>query len=237
MFIYWHGQACFEIKSSANQAEKKVVVIDPYSQEIGLKLPSLTADILLISHNHPDHNNIKAVKGKPFVIEGPGEYEVKEVFIQGIAGSHGSFQKKELGSITIYTIETEDISLCHLGDLNQTELSSEQLEAIGQIDVLMVPVGGSWTINGQGAQKIVNQLEPKIVIPMHYKLPKLKAKLEPVEPFLKAMGQEDIQPQPSLKIKKQNLPAETKIIILKPWCRKQPSAKCKAKTVKRKVTV
>ena len=226
MDIIWHGQACFEIRIPSNQAEKKTIVIDPFSAEIGLKLPSLTADIVLVSHDHSDHNNAKAIKGKPFIIDGPGEYEVKGVFIQGVSALHpvrnkisngasGSFQKKELGQTTIYTLEADGIRFCHLGDLNQKELIPEQLEVIGEVDILMVPVGGTYTINGEGAQKIVNQIEPKIVIPMHYKLPKLKIKLDEVEKFLKAMGQEEIEPQSSLKIKKQGLPTETKIVVLK----------------------
>jgi L-ascorbate metabolism protein UlaG (beta-lactamase superfamily) len=215
MDILWHGQACFEIRIPSNQAEKKTIVIDPFSPDYGLKLPPLTAEILLISHDHADHSNVKAVKGKPFLIDGPGEYEVKSVFIRGISGSHGSFQKKELGKITIYTLEIEGVRLCHLSDLGQKELSPEQIEAIGEVDILMVPVGGSYTIDGEGAQKVVNQIEPKIVIPMHYKLSKLKVKLDGVETFLKAMGQEEIEPQSVLKIKKQGLPAETKIVVLK----------------------
>jgi L-ascorbate metabolism protein UlaG (beta-lactamase superfamily) len=215
MNIIWHGQSCFEIRIPSNQTEEKVIVIDPFSESIGLKLPSLTADILLVSHNHSDHNNIKAIKGNPLLIDVPGEYEVKNVFIHGLSGSHGSFEKKNLGKITIYTIEVEGIRLCHLGDLGQKELNPEQLETIGDIDILIIPVGGSYTINGEEAQKITNQIEPKIVIPMHYKLPKLKVNLDEVEMFLKAMGQEITEPQTSLKIKKQGLPAETKIVVLK----------------------
>jgi len=217
MDIHWHGQACFEIRIPSNQAEKSTIVIDPFFPDyVGLKLPSLAADILLVTHQHSDHNNIKAVKGNPFLIDSPGEYEIKGIFIQGIFASHGAFQNKDLGKTIIYTIEAEDIRLCHLGDLNQEELNAEQLEAVGDIDILMVPVGGSYTIDGVTAQKIVNQIEPKIVIPMHYKLPKLKIKLDGKETFLKAAGREEIEPQPSLKIKEQNLPPETKIVVLKP---------------------
>jgi len=216
MNILWHGQACFEIRIPSNQADKKIIVIDPFSQDIGLKLPSLTADILLVSHEHSDHSNVKAIKGSPFLINGPGEYEIKEAFIQGISGSHGSFQKKDLGKITIYIIEAEGIKLCHLSDLGQKELTPEQLEAIGDVDILMVPVGGSYTIDGQTAQKIVNQIEPKIVIPMHYKLPNLTVALDEVKTFLKSMGQEALEPQASLKVRQQDLPNETKLIVLKP---------------------
>jgi len=216
MNIIWHGQSCFEIRIPSNQKEKKTIVIDPFSLDYGLNLPPMTADILLVSHEHTDHNNVKAVKGKPFLIDGPGEYEVSNVFVRGIPGSHGSFEKKELGKITIYTIEADKIRICHLSDLNQKELTPEQLESIGEVDILMVPVGGSYTVDGEEAQKIINQLEPRIVIPMHYRLPKLTVNLDGVETFLKAMGQEDIESQPVLKIKKQDMPAETKIVVLRP---------------------
>lgn len=217
MEIFWHGQSCFEIKVSLNQNEQKTIIIDPFSPEyIGLKIPSLIADILLITHQHDDHNNVKAVKGKFLLIDRPGEYEANGVFIQGIPASHGNASKEDLGEITIYTIEAEGIKLCHLSDLNQDELTPEQVEAIGDVDILMIPIGGGYTIDSATAPKIINQIEPKIVIPMHYMLPGLKANFKDVDSFLKAMGQEKIEPQTSFKIKKQGLPAEIKIAVLKP---------------------
>ncbi len=217
MDILWHGQSCFEIRTSlVGNGENRIVVIDPFSQELGLELPSIKADVLLITHQHPDHNNIKAIKGAPFLIEGPGEYEVKGVLAQGILAWHGFLGKENLGDVTIYLIEADGIRLCHLGDINQKELSSEQIEALGGVDILMVPVGGKYTIDAEGAQRIINQIEPKIIIPMHYKLPGLKTDLQPVDVFLKVMGQEGIVPQPSLKVKKQNLPGETKLVVLTP---------------------
>ncbi len=217
MDILWHGQSCFEVRVPLHQNEKKTIIIDPFSPEYtGFKMPSLTADILLVTHQHLDHNNVKAIKGLPFLIEGPGEYEVGGISIQGIPASHGSIGEEDLGEITIYTIEAEGLRLCHLSDLNQNELTSEQVETIGDIDILMIPIGGTYTIDGVGASKIINQIEPKIVIPMHYKLPGAKANLKDIESFFKVMGQENIEAQPSLKIKKQGLPAETKIVVLKP---------------------
>lgn len=217
MDIFWHGQSCFEIKVPINQNEQKIIVIDPFSPEhTGLKIPSLTADVLLITHQHLDHNNSKAIKGKFLLIDRPGEYEASGVFVQGIPASHGNNGKEELGEITIYTIEAEGIKMCHLSDLNQNELTPEQVEAIGDVDILMIPVGGTYTIDGTVAPKIINQIEPKIVIPMHYMLPGLKIGLKDVDNFLKAMGQENIEPQPSFKIKKQGLPAEIKVVVLKP---------------------
>jgi L-ascorbate metabolism protein UlaG (beta-lactamase superfamily) len=217
MNIVWHGHAFFQIMTARSKEEKLTLAIDPFSEEVGLKAPSVEADILLVSHDHYDHNNLKAIKGRPFLIQGPGEYEIKEVFIQGIAAYHDKSQGKERGRVTIYTIETEGARLCHLGDFGQKELTSEQIEKIGDCDILMIPVGGVYTISGPEAAKIISQIEPKIVIPMHYQLPKLKLKLESLDKFLKAMGQKGTLPQPKLSLKAKDLPQEeTKIIVLKP---------------------
>lgn len=216
MHIIWKGQACFQILASQGKGEQILIVIDPFDESLGLRVPRLEADILLISHSHPDHNNKKAVSGNPFLIEGPGEYEVKGIFIQGISSWHDDSLGKERGQNTIYTIEAEEMKICHLGDLGQKELTSAQIEEISDIDILMIPVGGVYTINSKGAQKIISQIEPKIVIPMHYQIPKLKLKLEGVDKFLKTMGQKSIEPQPKLLIKKKDLIKEgTKIVVLK----------------------
>jgi len=216
MHINWHGQSCFQIQASRNKGEQCFIVIDPFDEATGLKIPSLSADILLITHSHHDHNNKKAVKGNPFLIEEPGEYEVKDIFIQGIPSFHDEEEGKKRGQNTIYTIEAEDIRICHLGDFGQKELSSDQLEKIGDIDILMVPVGGIYTINSKGAAKVISQIEPRLVIPMHYHIPKLKIKLETLDKFLKEMGQKSSQPQPKLLIKKKDLPTETKVVVLQP---------------------
>lgn len=217
MEIYWHGQACFEIRALSTDSKTKTrIVIDPYGNSIGLKLPLLKADLVLITHDHEDHNNSAAVKDSPFIIEGPGEYEVKDVFVKGFFASHGRKDKKDLGRIVVYIIEAEGIKLCHLSDFGQKELLPEQLDKVGDVDILMIPVGGKYTIDGEAAQKIANQVEPKIIIPMHYNLPGLKVDIAGAGEFLKAMGQEDLKPEDCLKIKKGDLPSETRIILLKP---------------------
>lgn len=173
MQIIWHGQSCFQIVVSRGKNGQAAIVIDPFSEEIGLRPPKLEADILLITHDHYDHNNVKAVSGSPFLISGPGEYEIKEVFIQGVPAFHDNSQGKERGQTTIYVIEAEELRVCHLGDIGQKELTSEQLEKIGEVDILMIPAGGIYTIDSKDALKIMSQIEPKIIIPMHYSLPKL----------------------------------------------------------------
>ena len=220
MHIIWHGQSCFQIIIARNKGEQVSLLIDPFDASIGLRAPSLSADILLISHSHPDHSNKKAARGNPFLIEGPGEYEIKEVFIQGIPSFHDDKEGKERGLNTIYTIEAEEMRLCHLGDLGQKELSDDQLEKIGDIDILMIPVGGMTTISAKEAAKIISEIEPRVVIPMHYHLPKLRTvggrKLEGVDKFLKEMGRKSTEAQPKLLVKKKDLPEETKIVVLKP---------------------
>lgn len=217
MNIIWKGQSCFQIFTNQGKNNLVSIAIDPFSNDIGLRVPKLQADILLITHDHHDHNNIKAVSGQPFIINGPGEYDIKEVFIQGFPAFHDDSQGAKKGKITIYTIEAEEIRLCHLGDFGQKELSSDQLEEIGEVDILMIPVGGTYTIDAKEAIKIMSQIEPKITIPIHYKVPKLKVKLDGVDKFLKALGIKSLEPLPKLSIKRKDISQEeAKIIVLKP---------------------
>jgi len=215
--IVWAGQSCFEISVSDGKDHSATIVIDPFG-DVGLKMPSFTADVLLTTHDHQDHSNIKAVKGEPFVIEGPGEYEVKGVFVKGIDSFHDDVDGKDRGKNTIYTIETENIRFCHLGDFGQKQLTDDQLEKIGPVDILMIPVGGVYTIDASQAQKIVGQVDPKIVIPMHFELPKLTVKLDSVEKFLKIMGKNSVESVDKLNIKVSSLPkdGDMSIIVLKP---------------------
>jgi len=215
MQIIWHGQSCFQIITSQGKNNQVSIVIDPFSEEIGLKLPKLEADVLLVTHQHHDHNNAKAVGGNPFLIQGPGEYEIKEVFVQGISSFHDSSLGKEKGTNTVYTIEAEDLKLCHLGDLGQKELQPEQIEKIGEVDILMIPIGGVYTISAKEAVKIMSQIEPSIIIPMHYQLPKLKIKLDGLDKFFKVMGIKKLDSLSKLSIKKKDIsPEEAKIIVL-----------------------
>lgn len=212
MNINWYGQSCFQINLSREKNNPVSVLIDPFDEEyVGLKLPrNLGADVVLVTHEHKDHNNTKRVSGSPFIISGPGEYDIKSVYIQGIPAFHDNSKGAEKGSITIYTIKAEEIKLCHLGDLGQKELTSEQLDKIGEINILMVPVGGE-------AIKIISQIEPNIIIPMHYHIPGLKIKLDGVDKFLKCLGIKSLEPLPKLSIKKKDISEdEAKVITLQP---------------------
>jgi L-ascorbate metabolism protein UlaG (beta-lactamase superfamily) len=209
MIIQWLGQSAFKI-----QDKELTIAIDPHDKT-GLKMPKFQADLLLITHDHDDHNNVKAIKGTPFIINGPGEYEVKNVFVYGLKAFHDNKEGTERGKITCYVIEINGVKIAHLSDLGQDNLNERKLSILEGVDILLIPVGGIYTINGTGAVKIISQIQPRIIVPMHYKIPGLKIKLEPVETFLKEFGVNDPEKMDKLKIQKKDLPQEeTKVIIL-----------------------
>lgn len=209
MQIQWLGQSAFKI-----QGKDVTVAIDPHDKT-GLKMPKFQADLLLITHDHDDHNNVKAIRGNPFIIDGAGEYEVKNVFVYGLRSFHDKKEGAERGKCTAYVIEMEGIKIGHLADFGQEKLTERQLEYLEGVDILMIPVGGTYTINGPEAVKIISQIQPRIVIPMHYKLPGLKIKLDGADKFLKEYGVDNPEKLDKLKILKKDLPQEeTKVIIL-----------------------
>lgn len=210
MDIYWHGQACFKLKG-----KQTTVIIDPFVQDFtGLKLPKdLDAQIAVSTHNHDDHNNIDAVTGDPVKVAGPGEYEIKGVAITGVQTYHDKNNGEERGKNTVYNMQVDGVNVVHLGDLGHL-LSQEQIESIDRCDVLLIPVGGVYTIAAEDAAEVISQLEPSIVIPMHYNLLGLKFELDPVENFLKEMGVENAQPQSKLTITREKLPSETQVVVL-----------------------
>jgi len=217
MKIIWHGQSLFEIVTGTKENGEVNIIIDPFDGKLGLKVPKMKADILLTTHQHYDHCNVKDVGGNPFLIEGPGEYEVKGVHIKGIPAFHDNSSGEERGQVTLYTIEAEEIKICHLSDIGQKELTDQQMEEIGEVNILMIPVGSVYTIDAKGASDIINQIEPQIVIPMHYKITGLKEKLEGIDKFLKVMGTKEPECLNKLSLRRKDLSEDaTKIIILKP---------------------
>lgn len=219
MNIIWYGQSCFKIttQSQKKSRQRTSLVIDPFHEKTGLKLPKMEAEIVLVTHDHDDHSNKQAVKGDPFFIESPGEYEVSDIFITGINSFHDENKGKDKGLNTIYTIETEDLRLCHLGDFGQKEMEDKQLQDIGEVDILMIPVGGVYTIDAKGATKIISQIEPRLVIPMHYKIKGLQIELEELDDFLKAIGEKGASPEEKLVAQKKSLPSgEMKVFPLIP---------------------
>lgn len=216
MIITWHGFSCFKIQEQARDHEVTVLT-DPFSPEDGKRLPrNLTADIVTVSHDHPRHNNVAAVGGTPFLVTGPGEFEVKEAFVTGVPTYHDLVEGKEKGRNTMYFINIGGLHLLHLGDLKHA-LEEKHFEDLHDIDVLFLPVGGHDVLNAKQALELAGQLEPRVIIPMHYRTAGYGSKCDAVDPFLKAIGVGKIEPQPKFKISDKELPQdEMKVILLEP---------------------
>ena len=208
MDISWLGHSCFKIKGS-----QATIITDPYPPDLGYSLGKPTASIVTVSHQHTAHSYVEGIIGQARVVAGPGEYEISGVQIIGIATFHDREKGKNRGKNTVYVMYVDEVSVCHLGDLGHA-LSVEQAEAVDEVDVLLLPVGGVSTINATMAAEVVRQLGPKVVVPMHYKTPELGRELEPVERFLKEMGVPYISPQPKLSLTKSNLPASSQVFLL-----------------------
>ena len=208
MEITWLGHSCFKLKG-----KQATLITDPCSPELGYSLGKQTADVITVSHQHPGHSFIDVIGGNPRAVTGPGEYEIKNILIIGVATFHDNNRGSTRGKNTIYLIEMDEVAICHLGDLGHV-LTDEHVEELGNVDVLLLPVGGVSTVNAPVASEIVRQLEPKIVIPMHYKTAAIKRELEPVDGFLKEIGAHDINPQAKLSIPKSSLPLSTQVVLL-----------------------
>jgi L-ascorbate metabolism protein UlaG (beta-lactamase superfamily) len=206
--ITWLGHSCFRIKG-----KDAIVITDPCHPSLGYTLGKLQADIVTLSHFHPGHSYSEAITGEFREIKGPGEYELKGIFITGIATFHDSDQGNKLGKNTVYVLEMDGMTLCHLGDLGHLP-ASQLMESMGDVDVLFLPVGGVSTIAGSTAAEIVRHLSPKIVIPMHYKTSAEVKDLEPVDRFLKELGLKEMVSLPKLSINRSTLPTSTQVTIL-----------------------
>lgn len=211
MVITWYGNACFKVQSGP-----LTIVTDPFSKEPGLTPPRFKADIVTISHTH-SHLQGESIPENPVIIEGPGEYEAKGVMVRGVETYHDSIEGKEYGLNTAYIFELEEMKLVHLGDVGEEKLRGEAVEAFGTVDILFIPVGGGKTIDGKTAKKIVDQIEPRIVIPMNFKISGVTDRLDVVDGFLKEMGIKQKEAADRLTIKKKDLPQseETRIVVLK----------------------
>jgi len=204
--VTWHGQSCFRLRGRG-----AAVVTDPFPPALGPRL-RLEGNVVTVSHPHENHSHVQSVKDA-YVIEGPGEYEVAGVTVQGLPTYHDNQRGAEHGFNTVYVIELDDVRVCHLGDLGHT-LDDRALETIGNVDVLLVPVGGGRTLDGARAAEVVRQVEPRYVVPMHFGHPALKTELASVERFLKEMGVPESEAQSKLTVQASSAEAETKVVVL-----------------------
>jgi len=215
MEIKYIGHSCFEIKG-----KELKIVIDPYDpKKTGYKLPKLNADLVLCSHNHDDHSHAEGVSDYTLHVSTPGEYEVKGIYVEAIPTFHDNRKGADRGLNTLFQIHIDGLIVLHAGDLGH-ELAKETLEQIGDVDVLLLPVGGVYTINAETASKVVAAIEPGIVVPMHYQtddLTGLSKKLDDLKKFLDEIGDSNVKKVDKLKLlRKSDIPEETEVIVINP---------------------
>lgn len=214
MKVKWLGHACFLITAESGLR----VIFDPYTVGGGIKYAPITeaADIVVVSHDqHSDHNNVSAVRGKPEIVKGSGTKTAKGVQFRGVATYHDDSRGKQRGPNTVFCFTLDNVKLCHLGDLGHI-LSEQQIAEIGGVDVLLIPVGGVYTIDASRAGEVCQQLAPKVVIPMHFKTPKCALPIAGVEDFVK--GKKNVKEMDSSEVgfNLEELPKVTEIVVLKP---------------------
>lgn len=215
MNIQYYGHSCFKIttKPAGRATDDITVFLDPFDKETGLRPPQGHADLVLISHQHHDHNNFSALKDNPVIIDTPGEYSIKGINLVGIDSFHDEDNGEKRGKNTIFVFESEGIKVCHLGDLG-SDLTSKQLDEIDGIDILFIPVGGKYTIDGKKAAEIAKKIEPSIVVPMHYKMTGSTIDIADEKQFCDAMGVCKKDGLSKLTFKKKDLEEKTMEVIL-----------------------
>jgi L-ascorbate metabolism protein UlaG (beta-lactamase superfamily) len=218
MDITYLGHSSFKLRG-----KNASVVTDPYSAKVGFPFPRVSADIITVSHQHFDHNNSSAVSSTsrrevPFEISQPGEYEVSEISVFGVKSFHDDKSGELRGENTIFVIKVDDITIAHLGDLGH-KLADKQTEEIGEIDVLFMPIGGHYTIGPKVAAEVMSQLQPSIVVPMHYRTKKHDQKafssVLGLSDFLEEVGFDEVKPIEKLSLTKQQLPDEMEVMVMK----------------------
>lgn len=200
MNIKYLGHACFMMISDTGTT----IVTDPYDFTVGYNMPQINADIVTVSHQHYDHNYTKAIDNECTVISQIGEYEFKGIKITGIHTFHDDVNGHKRGNNIVFKILIDGIDICHCGDLGHT-LEQKQIDAIGHVDILMIPVGGTYTVDAKEAAIIVEQLKPQMVIPMHYKTPEINFDISGVDEFINVTGNGEWINRNQMQITKGNI--------------------------------
>ena len=206
--IKWFGHACFRLR-----ARDATILTDPVPRSFGYKIDKQRADIVTLSHDDPGHTAMELFSNSPKLVNGPGEYEMNDVFITGIRTYHDERKGAERGRNTAYLFQLEDVIVCHLGDLGHA-LTEEQVETLSSVDVLIVPVGGGTVLDAARAVEVVGQLEPKMVIPMQYQTAVGDRGRDPLERFLKEMGVAEVAPRDKLVVRASDLRETTEVVVL-----------------------
>lgn len=210
MELFWFGHSCFRL----SERGLATVVVDPFdSNAVGYFPLKLKADIVAVSHDAPGHNFINAAKGATQILNGPGEFEIGGVFITAVQTDGHGKKKEDVSRNTLYVFDYNGLTVAHLGDIKQVPTQSE-IEALGNVNVVLIPVGGGGGLNAAKAAEIIGLLEPNLIIPMHYKTKDVSVPLDSLDKFLKEMGLQPLDTVPSLKITKSSLPAESKVIVM-----------------------
>lgn len=208
MDLTWLGHACFRMRG-----REGIVLTDPPDPRSGNAIPKTEAHLVTISHDDPGHSSLKSVGGEPVVLSGPGEYEVREILVTGVGTWHDEEKGARRGPNTVFTIRLDELSICHLGDLGHS-LAPEALERIGDVDIVLVPIGGAETnLAAATAAEVVHQLDPKVVVPMSYD-PDDHKKDSPYERLLHELGVKDLTPVPKLSVTRGALPENVQVVAL-----------------------
>ncbi len=206
--IIWHGHACFEI------TDDLTIVTDPHDgKSIGIETPMVKGDIILVSHDHYDHNSVRTVEKKDsVVVRDAGKKNVKGIEIEGIESFHDEVKGAKRGKNIIFKFKVDDITFCHLGDLGHIP-DKEILDKIGEVDILFIPVGGVYTLDADSAWETANLIKSKIIVPMHYKIQGLSLPISDVDPFLAKNKFKVIHVGNQIDIEKEDLPSEREIWV------------------------
>lgn len=207
MEITWLGHACFRLR-----AQETVVITDPFPDSIGLQFANRPASVVTISHPDPNHSNAQDVTGNPKIFSAPGEYEYSGISVKGVMTPLLDTAVRDQRNVA-FTITLDGINTCHLGSL-QSPLTTQIVDELGPVDVLLVPVGGHDLLNIDAIQQTMQDLNPKLVVPMQYSIPGINLELDPVEGFLKLHGNSELQPQPRLNVTTSNLPESMTTTLL-----------------------
>lgn len=214
MKVRWLGHAAFLIESESG----KRIITDPYESggfdgAVGYGPIKEKADVVLISHGHSDHNYTGDIQGSPRIIEGPGIHHAADIEFNGLACFHDESRGRERGKNTMFAFDVDGIRVCHAGDLGH-QPSDQQVAALGTVDVLLVPVGGSFTLGATQATRLMETLSPKVVIPMHYQTDKCTFPIKGVDDFLRGKRRVRQAGSPEVELTRKSLPAETEIVVL-----------------------